>query len=368
MVSGPLTDYSFTTEGTTKKYSAQIADASYPVLGHVVYYLTQLQKGVPVEAYLDKDGRISKIVSAPPASKKGSVSVRTPEEIAAERDAYNAQAKAADEARNQERKKAELAKIAADAANAEKLKASGFGNPTPGPAPAQAPNGNPVCAECQKTRVESIRGKVCNVLGVPCNQISRERCQVEIETEKRNTAAAKAAPATPQEKVKDCTSPETPVVAAPAPAKPAPTNGLKTVVGQIASIDAGKRAIAIKDDKDTLHLFHWLAANDAAFSRLQKWWFAKITGEQRGEDDWIATSQTKADKPAGWKNAGGGYGGKPVVPRNEKPMIYESAFKSCVDLFDPEKDGKGKSYEENVARVIAQADLVVKWMIAGSGV
>jgi len=204
MVSGPLTGYSFTTEGTTKKYSAQIADASYPVLGHVVYYLTQLQKGVPVEAYLDRDGRISKIVSAPPASKKSATPVRTPEEIAKERDAYNAQAKAADEARNQERKKAELAKMAADAANAEKLKASGFGNPTPGPAPT--PNGNPICAECQKTKVESVRGRVCTELGVPCNQISKERCQVEIETEKREKAAAAQ-----EQKETPCTSPKAPV-------------------------------------------------------------------------------------------------------------------------------------------------------------
>jgi len=143
---------------------------------------------------------------------KSAASVRTPEEIAKEQAAYNA--RAADEARNLERKKAEQQRIATGiekqkaAAEAEKIKAAGFGTPTAAP----NGNGNPVCAECPKVAVENIRGRVCTVLGVPCNQISKERCQVEIEVEKREKAAATPTAAAQ----KDCTSPMSAPVEKPA--------------------------------------------------------------------------------------------------------------------------------------------------------
>jgi len=151
----------------------------------------------------------------------------------------------------------------------------------------------------------------------------------------------------------------------PTPATPAP--GLKTVIGQIQAVNPDKRGIAVKDVGGVIHSLYWLPGTDSAFAHLKQWWFVKVTAEVVG-DEWRAISQTKADKPEGWKSAGG-YGGKGnYQPRNDKAMIVESAFKSCVELFDPERDGKGKSFEDNVERVRIQADRIADWMMTKAGV
>jgi phage recombination protein Bet len=218
-ITGILDDYALMTDGVHKgRYGAKIDGIPYPVTKRVDAFLVRFQKGVKVDVTIqDNNGVewIDKIVKANP-SAKSAASVQTPEDIARERDAYNA--RAADEARNQERKIAEMERITAKvekqkaAAEAEKLKAAGFGTPTAAP----NGNGNPVCAECPKVMVESIRGRVCAVLGVPCNQISKERCQVEIEVEKREKKIS------PQEKPKEtCTSPKSPVEIQPTQLVPA---------------------------------------------------------------------------------------------------------------------------------------------------
>jgi len=128
-ISGILTDYAVMTEGEhAGRYGARINDTPYPVMPHVDAFLTRLQKNVPVEVHLNKDGWISKITPAKkspvPAAKKAEP---TAQDIDQEKAEYNA--KAADEARNLERKRKEQETLA------EKLAKAGFEQP----AKAQAP-------------------------------------------------------------------------------------------------------------------------------------------------------------------------------------------------------------------------------------
>jgi hypothetical protein len=247
-ISGILTDYAVMTEGEhAGRYGARINDTPYPVMPHVDAFLTRLQKNVPVEVHLNKDGWISKITPAKkspvPAAKKAEP---TAQDIDQEKAEYNA--KAADEARNLERKRKEQETLA------EKLAKAGFEQP----AKAQAPL---------------------------------------VDAEKP----------------------------LPKPTEP----GLKTAIGQIQAVNPDKRGIAVKDVDGVVHPFYWLPALDPVFSRLQKWWYIKITAEGVG-DEWRAISQTKADKPEGWKSSG--FGGKGnYQPRNDRAIIYQTAYKEACE-------------------------------------
>lgn len=152
----------------------------------------------------------------------------------------------------------------------------------------------------------------------------------------------------------------------PAPAQP--DNGLKTVEGQITFIDAAAHKITVKDSKGASTTFVWPGPLHEKFSRLQAWWFTRITGEYLKDDDiWKAISQDYFKRPDDWpasQHTGGG--GRSYVPRNEKPMAYESAFKSCADLVR-DTDFPGLTYEQRVAAVVAEADKVAKWIVTEGG-
>ena len=106
-------------------------------------------------------------------------------------------------------------------------------------------------------------------------------------------------------------------------------------------------------------------------SKLQQWWFVKLTGEHEKEFDlWRLTAQDFFKRPEDWPTGKGGNsgGGRTFVPRNEKPMLYESVFKTLGEMFDPEKDGKGKTFEENARRVWTMTEEIGDKMAAKSGV
>ena len=96
-ITGILNDFALMTEGEhSGRYGARIDDKPYPVMQHVDVFLVKLQKNVPVDVTLNKDGWISKIQPAKksplPAKKE-----QTREEIAKEQTEYNARSAAIEE-------------------------------------------------------------------------------------------------------------------------------------------------------------------------------------------------------------------------------------------------------------------------------
>jgi hypothetical protein len=116
------------------------------------------------------------------------------------------------------------------------------------------------------------------------------------------------------------------------PATPSDSTGLKTVEGQIVAIDKPAHKITVKDRDGVSHTFVWPPTLDADFSKLNQWWFTKVTGEHETEFDiWKATSQGFFKRPDDWpfaKPTGkGGYG----QPRNERAIIMQVCFKEACE-------------------------------------
>jgi len=125
-----------------------------------------------------------------------------------------------------------------------------------------------------------------------------------------------------------CTSPK----ASPA----APANGLKKVEGQIVFLDVPAHKISIKTRDGNTYTFVWPPGVDGEFSRLQQWWFTGVTGElvEKDPEMWKATGLSRFDRPADWPFAkgGGGKGGfRQFQPRNEKPIVYQCAYKEACE-------------------------------------
>jgi hypothetical protein len=162
-----------------------------------------------------------------------------------------------------------------------------------------------------------------------------------------------------REETKPCTSPSTPVSPA-----------LKTVEGQITFVDPAAHKITVKDRAGASHTFIWPPALHDKMSQQKQWWFIKATGEHQADVDlWKLVSTDFFKRPDDWPagNGGKGFGGnRPYTPRNEKPMVYESAFKSCADLVR-DTDFPGMSYADRVEQVRIAAEKVAKWIVTEGG-
>lgn len=191
----------------------------------------------------------------------------------------------------------------------------------------------------------------------------RSQADIDREREEYNNRLNKAGFKTGNEvkqeqKKEDCTS---------NPKTPACTPGLKSVEGQITVINHDKRNLSVKSIDGIITPITWAPAHDDQMNKQKQWWFVHVTGE---DDAGILKLVDIAywQKPANWPAPSGGKGGRPFVPRNEKPMLYESVFKSLCEMFDPDKDGKGKSFEENARRVWQMTEEIGDKMAAKAGV
>jgi len=134
-------------------------------------------------------------------------------------------------------------------------------------------------------------------------------------------------------------------------------NGLpKTVEGKISVINPGTRSFNLwrEDFKVTIV---WSPSKDSEMAKFKQWDMVKVTYE-------VGTPNHLTDIIGEKKGYGGG---KTYTPRNEKPMIYESAFKSCVDLVR-DTDFPGMDYAARVEAVRAEADKIAKWIAKEGGV
>jgi hypothetical protein len=146
-----------------------------------------------------------------------------------------------------------------------------------------------------------------------------------------------------------------------------PEEILKQTEGQIVAINHDKRGLAIKDKAGDTHPFYWsekVKMTNNKGEPLKQWWFIKVVAEKQKDDTWWITSQGYFQRPDDWPTTGGR---KPAYqPRNEKPTIYESAFKTCAELVRID-DFPGKSYAERIESVRIEADKIARWMVTESG-
>jgi hypothetical protein len=276
----------------------RIDDKPYKVLSYVVPFLEKIEKGSQVEITLNKDDRVSKITRARPQTD-----ARTKTEITREHEAYNARA------RGTPTDKPGETDIAGDAVEQVKRKAAGFDNPSQ--STAKAPEGG----------IEGI---------VAATKANAERLRA-------------------QEEKKDCTSSMTPA-----------QSGLKTVEGQITSINYEKRGLAVKDKAGDTHPFYWSEIFKMVNYKgepLQQWWFVRITAELRKSDDtWWVTSQEYFKKPDDWpKPQGGKYGGRQFQPRNEKLIAFLALHRDAVQTYQSTTTPDTQDFEAACALIYDQA-------------
>jgi len=144
------------------------------------------------------------------------------------------------------------------------------------------------------------------------------------------------------------------------------SEGLQKVSGQIVSIDHQKRTVLIRhyDEKkfevDTP--LKWPAGLDGKMGKLKEKFFQTFVFQGEIIDDCQYFAKP-ADWPQQQGNKGNWQGGK---PRNEKPMIFESVFKSCCDQAIP-FDLQNQTYEQKVDRIWAVAKKISLEIVQLSG-
>ena len=156
-----------------------------------------------------------------------------------------------------------------------------------------------------------------------------------------------------------CTSPENPAPKSPASPPAAPASGLKIVEGQITAIDHGAHALTVKDRAGQAHVFIWAAPMDDRMAKLKQWWFVKVTAEQSGEY-WKVVNQEFFKKPDDWPQSshGGGSGGRPQAPRNERIIVLQTCYKEAAETARQMLIISDQKFDEK------QADAVMDWVLA----
>jgi hypothetical protein len=131
------------------------------------------------------------------------------------------------------------------------------------------------------------------------------------------------------------------------------SEALKTVSGQVISIDHGTHSITVKDEAGENHTFMWTAGFEERMNKLKLWYFTKITAEKLG-DYWKVSSQEFFAKPATWKGSGTSSGGK-YQPRNEKLICFLALHRDACTL----ASSRAQSDFEHIAKMVydqAKAD------------
>jgi len=139
------------------------------------------------------------------------------------------------------------------------------------------------------------------------------------------------------------------------------TAGLKSVEGQVTAIDPGAHKVTVKTRDGQHHELIWGAGLHDRMSKLQQWWFTKITAEESG-GVWKVTAQDFFKRPDDWPFQKGG-AGKPFVPRNEKLIVVQVLIKAYSDLwmntntpdqvlFEDAREDILKAVEKDIDRVM----------------
>lgn len=129
-------------------------------------------------------------------------------------------------------------------------------------------------------------------------------------------------------------------------------NPLKTLEGAFGYIDMEKKTAAFKTEEFSVQVI-WAQHLNEKMAKFKSGYKARITYEHAGVLNTLIEVVSLFKK--------GGSGGN-YQPRNEKPMAYESAFKSCCELVR-DTDFPDMPYADRVKEVRKAADEIAKWIV-----
>ena len=131
------------------------------------------------------------------------------------------------------------------------------------------------------------------------------------------------------------------------------TEAFRTILAAVEVINTEKRTVAAIDKDGITHAMKWVSGYlDEKMVKLKESYYREFTCEVQGEDLRITT--VKYLESPDWvkqRFKGKGGGGKSYAPRNEKPVVFESVFKSCCDQAEPTDFMGGESYEKKMDRI-----------------
>jgi len=144
---------------------------------------------------------------------------------------------------------------------------------------------------------------------------------------------------------------------------------LKTILGAVEKIDTATRKVLVIDESGTSYGLNWNAVGylDEKMAKLKDGYYREFTCE--GTDAPTIISIKYLDSPEWvkqrYKNKQSS-GGRPPTSRNEKPVIFESVFKSCCDQADPGLF-QDQTYEQKMDRIWAVAKKIGEDIVHISG-
>ena len=146
------------------------------------------------------------------------------------------------------------------------------------------------------------------------------------------------------------------------------------VEGNVSDIDLDAKFFTLEDRTGKVFIkIYWKPAHEEKMRKQKAGYYeaplVTMEGKTGGLQEAVLVDlpyKDRGDFPRIQKKGGNSGGGRPFTPRNEKPMIYESAFKSCVDLVRPD-DFKGMDYAARAEAVRIEAEKIAKWMITNGG-
>lgn len=147
-----------------------------------------------------------------------------------------------------------------------------------------------------------------------------------------------------------------------------------SIKAAVDTIDCPTRTAKMIDEAGIFYILKWSQGYlDDKMGKLKVGYYREFTVEKQADDTYRLTTVKWVDQkdiPAWvgqrYKSQGHGGGKPPYVPKNEKPMVFESVFKTCADLVGPD-DFKGKTYEEKLHVIWVRAKEISLEIIKESG-
>jgi len=145
----------------------------------------------------------------------------------------------------------------------------------------------------------------------------------------------------------NCTSPDIPA--------------LKTVEGQIVTLDIPAHKVWLKDRAGATHYFIWGPALHDQMSKLKQGWFCKLTGEyEKDVDLWRLEAQEFFKRPDDWPATVH----RRVFERNDKLIVVQTMLKAYCELWcstnTPDQVTFADAREDILAAIEADLPRVLK--------
>jgi hypothetical protein len=134
--------------------------------------------------------------------------------------------------------------------------------------------------------------------------------------------------------------------------------------GKVSAIDPAVRILTMKDESGAPYIFKWTEPLDVVMNKWRTGYY--LTLKYESDTYFLKNATYWQEGKDQWPKGQQGSGGRPYTPKNDKPMAYESAFRSCVELVR-DTDFPGMAFAERVEAVRKEADKIGKWIVTEGG-